>query len=208
MSARQSPVERDARKIAVRDLHLTREYRHDKSARELLDTSAADLAREAARALLRGDIPEARRYARAHQLLSESARRLTDRHEREREAKRAAEAAEHGITAGDVVRVTRGGVGTQVPVGTVCVIEDVSGVFLYTTHDGARHILWAADVEPVTELHDEGLVGDEPDPIPESRIDEVPAAVDQLQIGDDVLTPGSGAGVVEHVDLLRAAVPA
>jgi len=156
MSAPQSPVERDARRYAARDLRITRRYRRDSiDALELLHDVADSLAREAAVMLLAGSIPEARRYARAHQLVAESGSRLRARHQRAYDAERAREAAKHGIKAGEAVRVTRAGVGTTVPTGTVCTVERVSGELLHTTIDGVTCIVWASDVERV-EPDDDG----------------------------------------------------
>ncbi|MEU4386560.1 hypothetical protein [Promicromonospora sp. NPDC023805] len=179
MSARQSPVERDARTYATTWLLVERGRREDRKAFELLDATADSLACRAARAVLRGDMPEARRYATAYQLVADSRDRLAARKSRERHARNAAEAAAHGIAAGDVVRgVSRTG---RLPVGTECTIDDVSGNLLWATIDGERHVVWAEDVERV--------------PIPESGIEDV-------QVGDDVLTPSRGPGVVEHVDVV------
>lgn len=146
MSARGS-VEMDARRHAARELRITRKYRRDMSALELLGVTAGDLAREAARLLVAGDVPSARRYAHAHQLVAESATRLSARHERERAAELEREAAEHGIKAGEKVRVT--GANTHAPAGAIVTVEDVSGILLWVTVDGERHILWAKDVERV-----------------------------------------------------------
>jgi hypothetical protein len=166
--------------------------RPDSSADEAL-TDAADMsARQAAKVLLDGDIPEARRWARAYQLLDESRARLRARKSRVLAAKNAAKAAAHGITAGDVVRGVRAG--GHLPVGAECTIKDVSGDLMWATIGGELHVVWAADVERVA-----------PDPIRDSGIGD-------LQVGDDVLTPSRGAGVVEHVDIepeqLTRATPA
>jgi hypothetical protein len=151
MSARRSTVEQDARVIAARDLRITREVRRDESAVDVLTTSANDLAHEAALLLMAGNVPKARRYARAHQLVTESRDRLSARHTREYDAKLAREAAEHGITVGNVVRVTGARYGNSVPVGTVCTIDAVSGGLLWSTIDGERRVVWASDVERVDE---------------------------------------------------------
>lgn len=180
MSARQSPVERDARRYAFHALQGMR--RPTTSADEAL-TEAADMsARQAAKVLLAGGIPEARRWARAHQLLADSRDRLRARKSRVIDAKNAAKEAAHGITAGDVVRGVRSG--GHLPVGAECTIEDVSGDLMWATIDVERHVVWAPDVERV-----------EPDPIPDSGIED-------FQVGDDVLTPSGGGGVVEHVDVV------
>jgi hypothetical protein len=147
MSARQSPVEQDARRYAASHLSVDRQYRRDQTALQLLDSAANSLAREAARHMVAGDIPMARRYARAHQLIAESHTRLSERRTRALDAKNASLAAEHGITAGDVVRVTRPG--QSAPVETVHTVNDVLGRMLYVTVDGRLVILWAADVERV-----------------------------------------------------------
>jgi hypothetical protein len=147
MSARQSAVVRDARAYATTWLLVARQRRNDRSAVELLDDAANSLAGLAARAVLRGDMPEARRYSTAYQLVVDSRDRLAARKSRELDAKHAAEAAAHGITAGTVVRKTRRG--GLVPDGTLCTIEDVSGDILWTTVNGSRRIVWAADVERV-----------------------------------------------------------
>lgn len=162
MSARQSDVERDARKYAARWLRAAREFRGETSARDLLENTAGTLAREAARLLLAGDIPEARRHARAHQLVDESRERLNERRTRELDAKNARLAAAHGITAGDVVRVTRGDGITPRTVGTTHTVESVLGRMLFITVDGRTAILWADDVERV-----------ELSPIPDSGIEDV-----------------------------------
>jgi hypothetical protein len=146
-------------------------------------TDAADMsARQAAKVLLDGDIPEARRWARAYQLLDESRARMRARKSRVLAAKNAAKAAAHGITAGDVVRGVRAG--GRLPVGAKCTIKDVSGDLMWATIGGELHVVWAADVERVA-----------PDPIRDSGIGD-------LQVGDDVLTPSGGGGVVEHVDVV------
>lgn len=179
MSARQSPVETDARRIAQRDLSIERRVRGGQTALELLGSSADGLARQAAELLLDGNIPRARRYARAHQLVAESRMRLMARHQREYDAKREIEAAVHGIKVGEDVRVTSDR--AHAPAGSVHTVEDVSGSILWITVDGERRILWGREVERV--------------PIPESGIED-------FQVGEDVLTPGRGAGVVEHVDVV------
>lgn len=152
MSARQSVVEQDARRYATTWLLVTRGRRSDRSAVELLDDAANSLAGLAARAVLRRDMPEARRYATAHQLVTDSRDRLAARKSREHDAANAAEAAKHGIKAGDVVRITRashaGAAGTDVT------IEDVSGNILWITVHGERRIVWASDVELVTAPRD------------------------------------------------------
>lgn len=196
MSARRSPVERDARRLAAVHLRIDREHRGDRTARELLDSAAASLAVDAARAVLRGDMPDARRSARAHQLVADSRDRLGARRRRELDAECARRAAAHGITVGAVVRIARTG---QVPAGTVCTIENVLGNILYTTVDGVLRMAWAADVELV----------DEPDPIPDSRIEDEPAddvtpssRVDAgYPIGSQVTGPG---GLMGEVTAVRA----
>lgn len=147
--ARRSPVEVDARRLALRDLLATRKYRGDKDAVELLASSAADLAQEAAYELNAGRVPEARRYARAHQLIAESRRRLVARHQREIDAQREREAAEHGIRAGETVRVVSLRPAGDVPVGTVVTVGRVSGSALFVDHDGKSSLVWGRDVERV-----------------------------------------------------------
>lgn len=181
MSARQSPVERDARRYAVIHLRVDRDDR-TRSALQVLNSSAESLASNAAQAVLNGNIPAARRWARAYQLVDESRERLLARRRRDYDAELAQKAAEHGIKAGDVMRVTRNGISARLPIGTMCTIETVAGDILYTTIDGERLIVWAADVERV-----------KPEP---------PAEPDPFQVGEDVLTPSRGAGVVEHVDVV------
>lgn len=180
MNARQSAVERDARRYAFHALQGFR--RADSSADETLTDAAYMTAHQAALVLLGGDTPEARRWARAHQLLADSRARLRARKSREFAAKNAAQAAVHGITAGDVVRGVRAG--GHLPVGAECTIDHVSGDLMWATIDSERQIVWAPDVERV-----------DPDPIPESGIED-------FQVGDDVLTPSGGSGVVEHVDIV------
>jgi hypothetical protein len=182
VSARQSPVERDARRYAAIHLQGQRDYPRDRTPVELLDAAAHQLARITAQYVVSGNMPEARRNAAACQLLADSSARMSARKSRERDAKNAAQEAVHGITAGDVVRGVRGG--GNLPVGAECTIEGVAGNILWATIDGERHVVWAADVERVA-----------PDPIRDSGIGD-------LQVGDDVLTPSRGAGVVEHVDIV------
>lgn len=180
MSARRSPAERDARRFAAIHLQIDRAHQGTRTALQVLDSSAASLAREAAEAMVRGDLAQARRWARAYQLVAGSHDRLRARQRRAYDAKLARQAAAHGIKAGDTVRVMRAGVGTGMPVGAVCTIDHVSGDILEITADSRRRILWAADVE---------------------LVDEPAAEASPFQIGEDVLTP-EGAGVVEHVDIV------
>lgn len=149
--ARRSPVEVDARNHAARELRIQRRYRSDETALEVLAAAAAGLASEAANMLVAGDVPMARRYARAHQLIAGSRRRLLARRSRHFDAARAREAAAHGIQAGETVRVTGAGVGTQVPTGTVVTVDRVHGRWLYTGTGREARVMWAADVERVTE---------------------------------------------------------
>ncbi|GAA4707251.1 hypothetical protein APR04_003774 [Promicromonospora umidemergens] len=178
--ARRNPVEVDARRYALADLLTERRYRSERTAAELLTDSADSLAREAARLLVAGDIPTARRYARAHQLVAQSGARLVTRQRRAVEAKYAREAAVHGITEGTVVRTTRGN--ALVPAGIVCKVETVRGPALFATIDGERRVVWGSDVERV-------------EPIQESGI-----GTERIDVDDTVLTPSRGIGVVEHVD--------
>jgi len=148
--ARRSPVEVDARRYALRALLVDRKYRRDQTAGELLASTADDLAREAAYEINAGRLPEARRYARAYQLITESRRRLTARRERDREAEHEREAAVHGIQAGETVRVVRRAVGSDVPVGTVLTVDRVRGAALFSDYGDRSRFLWARDVERVT----------------------------------------------------------
>jgi len=148
--ARRSPIEDDARRIALRELLADRKYRGAQTAVELLRETADGLAREAAYEVNVGRLPEARRYARAHQLINESRRRLVARHERDRVAELEREAAEHGIKEGETVRVVHLRTGGDVPVGTVLTVDRVRGDALFTDHGGETRLLWPRDVERVT----------------------------------------------------------
>jgi hypothetical protein len=149
--ARRSPIDIDARRHAAREIAIQRRYRSDDGAADLLQMSADALAREAANLLLAGRTPEARRYARAHQLVVESRSRLVARRQSDRDAKLEREAAEHGIQVGETVRVVRQGAGNDwAPVGTTVVVDHVRGHMLYTGNGRETRILWGADVERVT----------------------------------------------------------
>lgn len=164
MSA-QSNVERDARRHATTWLLVARGRREDRRAFDLLDDAANSLAVRAARAVLRGDMPEARRYATAHQLVTDSRDRLAARKSRERAAENAAKEAAHGISAGDDVRITSR-LCHAGAVGDVVRIDDVDGDILWTTVDGDRRVVWAHDAERVEAPmpHDDEHGGDPAEP--------------------------------------------
>lgn len=148
--ARRSPIEVDARRHALRDLLIERKHRGDRSAYELLASTADGLAREAANLLARGDVPTARRYARAHRLITESRSRLYARQDRDRTAQREREAAEHGIQAGETVRVTKATGSVTVRVGDVVTVARVHGGLLFIDQPGKTLYVWGRDVERVT----------------------------------------------------------
>ena len=163
MSARQSPVERDARKIAAVALRDARDRRaDDERAYLVLEAAIRSCEQATTWAVQRDDMPAARREARAAQLLSAASSRMVARQGRDA----AREHAKVGIVGGARVVAVRAGYGPNAaPVGTVLTLDDdVSSPFPYgTDDDGRRWTVWARDVEVVPDA-----------PIPDSRTGEEP----------------------------------
>lgn len=175
MSARRSPVERDAREIALEA--LVRGRAAETKARAIFTYAIRSLEERTTWAVQDGLIPLARRRARAAELLEESKTRLYKRYERAV----AAELALSGLVRDARVRDVAG---IRVPADVVLTIdEDVTSKYIFAKDEhGERHIVYAGELE----LVEEPTPAAEPDP---------------FQVGEDVLTP-RGPGVVEHVDLV------
>jgi hypothetical protein len=170
MSARRSPVEQDARELAGAALKgAWRRRRNDATAADVFHDAMRAREQSTTWAVQRGDMPAARRQARAAQLLEESLDRMTARWKRDT----AAELAKIGLVAGARVVAVRAGFGRNAPpVGTVVTLDEAptSHYIFGTDDDGHRWIVNSGDVEVVPdalaveapEPHDDEHGGDEP----------------------------------------------
>lgn len=149
MSARLSPIERDARRIASDALQGTRRRRkRDQSAWEVLEDAVQICERFTAYAVRADDLPRARRAARAAQLLDEAQIRLVAR--QRRDTARVLEQA--GIVPNARVVVVKTGYGaTAAPTGTVLTLEDTADTYYLwgTDDDGHRWMAHYRDLEVV-----------------------------------------------------------
>jgi len=164
MSARRSPVERDARILADEALKTARHrQRHANSAYDVFECAIQLCERSTAWAVQRGDIPGARREARAAQLLNEAQTRMLDLRGRAT----ARELALSGIVPGVRVRVVQPCAGPgSAPVGAELTLGDTTSKYMFGEDDhGRRQVIYA----PWVELVPYG-------PIPDSRIVERVAA--------------------------------
>lgn len=148
MSARRSPVERDARAIAAAALWRARRDKRDGSAHDVYQYAIRHREQATTWAVQRGDIPAARREARAVGLLEEAQLRMVARRGRDT----AAELAQAGIVPRARVVVVRAGFGRlAAPVGTVVTLEDdTTSPYIYANDDdGHRYLVYARDLEMV-----------------------------------------------------------
>lgn len=148
MSARRSPVERDAREIAAAALWRARRDKRDGSAHDVYEYAIRHREQATTWAVQRGDIPAARREARAVGLLEEAQMRMVARRGRDT----AAELAQAGIVPRARVVVVRAGFGQlAAPVGTVVTLEDdTTSPYIYANDDdGHRYLVYARDLEVV-----------------------------------------------------------
>lgn len=147
MSARASQVEREARKLAAIDLQIEHKNHNGRSAIDLLQASSDSLATNAANRILSGDLPAARRYAHAYRLVIESKARLRARQIRDRDARWAKQAAEHGIRVHETVRTAD---------GALHAVEKVEGSLLFVRGaDDVVRAMWSKNVEVVPLCHDD-----------------------------------------------------
>lgn len=168
MSARQSPVERDARGLAAAALKGARGRRTSgDGAWQVIEEAVRACERATAYAMQRDDIPAARRQARAARLLDEAQKRLNDRQARDN----ARVLAQAGIVPNARVVVVRAGYSASAPpVGTVMTLGDETATtyFLRGTDDDGR--VWLVnfrDVEVVPEApmpHDDEYDEDPAEP--------------------------------------------
>jgi hypothetical protein len=193
MSARRSPIERDARRIASDALQGTRRRRkRDQSAWEVIEEAVQVCERLTSYAVVSDDIPRARRTARAGQLLDEAQIRLVARQKRDtaRKLERA------GIVPNARVVVVRTGYGTNAaPTGTVMTLEDATDTYYIwgTDDDGHRWLVNSGDIEVVPDA-----------PIPDSRIEDEPVAPHDDEWGDAAAAAQSEYGL-DLANAVRAA---
>lgn len=161
MSARQSPVERDARQFAADTLRSARGRRASGDGGwQVIEDAVRVCERCTAYAMQRGDIPGARRWARAAQLLDEAQKRLNDRQARDN----ARVLAQAGVVPNARVVVVGAGYSSSAPaVGTVMTLGDETATtyFLRGTDDDGR--VWLVNFRDVEVVPDA--------PIPDSRIE-------------------------------------
>lgn len=171
MSARRSPIERDARVIASDALKGTwRRRKRNQSAWDVLEEAVQICERLTAYAVRVDNIPRARRTAHAGQLLDEAQIRLVARQKRDKARK----LERAGIVPNARVVVVRTGYGANAaPTGTVMTLEDGTDTYYLwgTDDDGHRWLVNSGDIEVVPDA-----------PIPDSRIDEPPADVARAEV--------------------------
>jgi hypothetical protein len=150
MSARRSPVEVAARELAGAALKGARRRRRDTTVTDVFLAAIRSREETTTWAVQRGDIPAARRQARAAELLSESLDRLLERQKRDV----AAELARTGIAGGARVVVVRAGYSPNAaPVGTVLTLEATSSHYMFgNDDDGHRWIVYSGDLEVVPDV--------------------------------------------------------
>ncbi|MEV0890324.1 hypothetical protein [Promicromonospora sp. NPDC050262] len=141
MSARRSPVERDARQFAANALREARRHvalvgGDGSPAFDALTRAGDELMRMTVWAVQRGDMPRARRYARSVELLEQARGRLTARRWRDHQAKMAA----LGLEDGALARITRGGSeGEEV---TIEAIESHAYIRVRDARGNTRRVSW------------------------------------------------------------------
>ncbi|MEU4386559.1 hypothetical protein [Promicromonospora sp. NPDC023805] len=148
MSARRSPIESGARSLAASALATSR--KRAATVHDAFMEAVKSLETRTTWAVQRDDIPQARRLARAVELLDESLTRLIAREQRAT----ARELARAGLTSGVRVRVVRHGYSAQAaPIGTVVTLDGgIRHRYLWShADDGQKYLVHSRDIELVDE---------------------------------------------------------